>query len=147
MTTRISRPMTVAGLMVAGLVAGGCGDDADTEVVGGSGNGDEVTVQLEEQNDSGVSGEATLTSQGEDKTKVELDLEGGEEGAAHPVHVHAGTCDELGDVEHPLTDVEDGTSETTIDVPLKELQDGEFAINAHESAEKIDNYVACGVIE
>ncbi|WP_207855815.1 hypothetical protein, partial [Pseudomonas sp. 79_C] len=25
--------------------------------------------------------------------------------AAHPVHIHSGTCDALGEVVHPLTDV------------------------------------------
>lgn len=147
MAAPFARAMTIVGLLAVGLVAGGCNGDGDSEPAGGSGNGDEVTVQLEEQNDSGVSGEATLTAEGEDQTKVELDIEGGEEGTPHPVHVHAGTCDELGAVEHPLADVEDGSSETTIDVGLEELQDGEFAINAHESAENIENYVACGVIE
>lgn len=147
MAARISRALTMAGLLAVGLVAAGCGDEAENDSANGGGNGDEVTVQLDEQNDSGVSGEATLTSEGEDQTKVQLDFEGGEEGTPQPVHVHAGTCDDLGDVEYPLTDVEGGTSETTIDVALEELQEGEFAINAHESAENIENYTACGVIE
>lgn len=148
MNTRIARAMTTAGMLAVGLVAAGCGDDSESSSPGYSGgDGDAVTVQLEEQNGSGLSGEATLKAEGEDQTKVVLDAEGGDEGTPHPVHVHKGTCDELGDVAYPLTDLEGGSSETTIDVALEELQGGEFAINAHESAENIENYVACGVIE
>jgi hypothetical protein len=35
-------------------------------------------------------------------------------------------------------------STTTVEAPLDELIDGEHAINVHESAENIDNYIACG---
>lgn len=84
---------------------------------------------------------------------------------AHPAHIHEGTCDTLGGVVHPLTDVglapaADGmtsepmmmhasevlTSVTVVDVSLDDLLAGEFAINVHESAENIQNYVACGEI-
>ena len=79
----------------------------------------------------------------------------------HPAHIHTGTCDELGDVVHPLADVvapTDGeqsgpttahavkTSETTVDMPLEEIIDGGHAINVHLSAEEIDEYIACGDI-
>jgi hypothetical protein len=37
-------------------------------------------------------------------------------------------------------------SETTVDLTLDELTSGEYAINAHESAANITNYVACGEI-
>jgi hypothetical protein len=84
---------------------------------------------------------------------------------AHPAHIHEGTCDTLGSVVYPLTDVglapaADGatsepmmmhasevlTSVTVVDVSLDDLLAGEFAINVHESAENIQNYVACGEI-
>ena len=71
------------------------------------------------------------------------------EGASggHPVHIHFGTCDDLGEVAAPLTDIDaSGMSETTVDLTLDELTSEEYAINAHESAENIGNYVACGDI-
>src|SRR3954462_9426007 len=68
-------------------------------------------------------------------------------GPDHPVHVHAGSCAELGDVDYPLQDlmIPDGDltgpetavpvtiSETIIDVPLQQLIDEGHAINAHLS--------------
>jgi hypothetical protein len=80
---------------------------------------------------------------------------------AHPAHIHTGTCDTLGDVVVPLTDVtttDEAThegpesahavkiSETIVDMPLQEIIDGGHAINVHESAEAIDVYIACGDI-
>ena len=99
----------------------------------------------------------------------------------HPVHIHSGTCDALGDVVYPLNDITTYTitnsfsfgpaatpeagsmatplpgvsvTETTpvlfsfthIDANLVDLVDGGYAINAHESAENIQNYIACGNI-
>lgn len=79
---------------------------------------------------------------------------------AHPVHVHNGTCAELGDVAVPLNDlvppagdwsgpesaVPVTLSENVIDMPLQEIIDGGHAINVHLSAEAIDQYIACGDI-
>jgi hypothetical protein len=81
-------------------------------------------------------------------------------GATHPVHVHAGTCAELGEVVYPLKDtaapagdfagaesaVPVTLSENVVDVPLQELLDGAFAINVHLSNEEIGTYIACGDI-
>lgn len=93
-----------------------------------------------------------------------------EEDAAHPAHIHNGTCDNLGDVAFPLNDVaplEDGAtpavsavaspaagdmgeveaqSTTKVDVSLDDLLGTEYAINVHESKENIGNYIACGNI-
>src|SRR5215204_6221447 len=100
---------------------------------------------------------------------------------AHPVHIHSGSCDALGDVVYPLNDIttyeitqsfsfgpaatpEAGSmatplpgvtasesvpvlfSVTHIDANIIDLVDGGHAINAHESAENIQNYIACGNI-
>ncbi len=79
----------------------------------------------------------------------------------HPVHIHSGTCDELGDVVVPLNDVvvPEGTVSgpaaehpvmdsggNRIDMPLQEIIDGGHAINVHLSADQIDTYIACGNI-
>jgi hypothetical protein len=83
------------------------------------------------------------------------------EAEAHPAHIHAGTCDQLGDVVIPLEDVAvpaDATregaetahdvkiSQTHVDMPLQELLDGDYAINVHLSADEIGTYIACGDI-
>lgn len=84
--------------------------------------------------------------------------------APHPVHVHEGTCDNLDPAPlFPLNDVTSPdpadavqssggapvaveTSTTTIDATLADLAGGERAINVHESADNIGNYIACGDI-
>ena len=79
---------------------------------------------------------------------------------SHPAHIHSGSCDSLGDVVHPLTNVEGvsgdavgaesahaiKTSRTYVDAPLQEIIDGGHAINVHESEDAIDVYIACGDI-
>jgi uncharacterized cupredoxin-like copper-binding protein len=87
-------------------------------------------------------------------------------GESHPAHIHNGTCATLGDVVQPLSDVSDqalnnGTptagdmagstgaipvlsSVTTVQMAFADIIGGEHAINVHESAEAIQNYVACG---
>ena len=83
---------------------------------------------------------------------------GGE--APHPIHIHSGTCDNLGDVVFPLTDVKLNTagetfgspaipveeSETEVAVTLNDLLSSPHAINIHESGDAIQNYIACGNI-
>ena len=88
--------------------------------------------------------------------------------AAHPAHIHFGSCGELGEVFFPLSDVvpdslvQEGSlvstsgkigvetgapvaiSTSTIDVTIAELITGPHAINVHKSAEEIGTYVACG---
>lgn len=97
--------------------------------------------------------------------------------AAHPAHIHAGACPDVGDVVFPLADVAaagtmaspmagmegDSTpmtghemdedmgevvamSTTVVDAPLSTILGAEHAINVHESAEHIENYIACGDI-
>ena len=104
----------------------------------------DVTIKLNELNDSGVSGTATLTPMG-DQTKVVLKVDGAT--GDHPVHIHFGTCGNLQDIAFPLTNIDkNGISETTVDISLNDLLGGEYAINAHLSADQISTYVACGEI-
>ena len=141
-------------LLVAALALGlaGCGGDDDdgngeaaAPATTAAEEGGSVTVDLGEQNGSGESGTATLTSDGE-QTVVVIELTGAPADTPQPAHIHNGTCAEIGDVVHPLTNVEGGASETTVAAPLADLQAGAFAVNVHESEEAIQNYVACGEI-
>lgn len=88
---------------------------------------------------------------------------------AHPAHLHAGDCAAPGEVKFPLTDVSatfgvDGTpmagmemvgqataipvdaSATTVSASLVDIIAGGHAIVVHESADSIQNYLACGAI-
>jgi hypothetical protein len=103
-----------------------------------------ISVPLEELSGSGISGEATLTETA-DGTQVSLMVEGAKGG--HPVHIHFGNCAVLGEVSAALSDIDaSGMSETTVDLSIDELLASQYAINAHESAENITNYIACGDI-
>jgi Domain of unknown function (DUF4331) len=105
----------------------------------------EVYVPLDELNDSGMSGIAEL-SETANGTDVAVKLNG--DTGDHPIHIHFGTCDNLGEIAAPLNNVgPNGVSDTVVDLTLDELTSGEYAINAHESAENIQNYIACGNIE
>lgn len=92
-------------------------------------------------------GTATLTAMGS-QTEVVLSIGSSPDGATveQPAHVHAGTCDNLGSVEYPLTNVVDGTSTTLIDASLESLQTGDFSINVHKSGTELGAYVSCGDI-
>jgi hypothetical protein len=91
--------------------------------------------------------------------RAQTPVAGGAE-APHPAHIHSGSCDQLGDVVVPLTDVAVPTgeakgasgafpvsvSDTVVDMSLDDLLAGEYAVNVHESAENIGEYIACGDI-
>jgi hypothetical protein len=76
----------------------------------------------------------------------------------HPAHIHSGSCEELGDVVVPLTDVAErmgehagsGTghavkgSHTVADMSFDDIVASPHAINVHLSAEEIGTYIACG---
>jgi hypothetical protein len=137
MTTRI----LLLTVLVLGLAAGCGGDDDGDEATGG----DTVTVELAEQNDSGESGTATLAAAGE-QTRVVLDLSN-PTSDSQPAHIHRGTCANLDPAPaFPLPNVEDGSSEATVDVTLDELTSGEYAVNVHQSNDEADVYVSCGDI-
>ncbi len=77
-----------------------------------------------------------------------------------PVHIHSGTCDELGDVVAPLADLTapEGdrvgqrradlaeTSSTSVPLTLDAILGADHAINVHLSSEEIGTYIACGNI-
>ncbi len=107
---------------------------------------DDVVVPIGELNGSGVSGDASLTDNGDGTTTVDILVDGATGG--HPAHIHTGTCAALEDVVYPLTDVDvSGSSVTIIDAPLADLATaGPYAINIHLSADEIGTYVACGDI-
>ncbi len=132
------------------LVVAGCGGSDDESsgdtTAGSSDSGMTVTVKLDEENGSGESGTATLTAEGA-STKVVLALENPASPDPQPAHIHEGTCAELDPTPaYPLANVEDGTSETTVNVALDELKASEFAINVHKSEPEIKTYVSCGNI-
>lgn len=105
-----------------------------------------VTVQLDAQNGSGETGTATLEQHGSD---VVVTVKMNDSASpTQPIHIHPGTCAQLNPKPRfPLTNLKDGSSTTTLpNVNLRELQNGNFAINVHKSADDVATYVACGDI-
>lgn len=157
--------LAIAALAVALLAAGCGGDDAADEVAeattGLTDTGEAaetleealddvettlpegLTLTLEEQNDSGISGEVQLSPTSEGALEVEIELDGSD-GGPHPAHIHEGSCDDLNpEPAFPLEDVVDGESDTTVEISVDDLVATEYAVNVHESAENADVYVAC----
>ena len=48
--------------------------------------------------------------------------------APHPIHIHAGTCDNLGDVVFPLTDVKLNTAGETFGSPAIPVEESETEV-------------------
>jgi plastocyanin len=108
---------------------------------------DSLLVDLDEEDDSGVSGVAVLTELESDRTRVAVWLDGAGE-MLRPIHVHAGSCNNLGDIAYSLNEVDNGFSNSEIFATFAELSaSAPFAINAHESADAIQNNIACGNID
>jgi hypothetical protein len=92
-----------------------------------------------------------------------------ESAVAHPAHIHAGSCPEVGDVVYPLADLASSNaiggsmaspqaasdavdltgavlseSTTEVEATLDDILAAEHAINVHASAEDIQTSIACG---
>ena len=159
--------MRIVLLLAAALLVAGCGGDDDQDALEGATTAltdtegaeetieevlteaedeleeAEVTLHLQEQNSSGISGTVSLSPTSDGQLEVEIELDGSD-GGPHPAHIHEGSCADLDpEPAFPLEDVVDGRSETTVDVDLSELTLNEYAVNVHESPENSANYVAC----
>ena len=102
-----------------------------------------TVVHLQTQSASGVSGTVTLIDLGDGRTQVEvrvvpngnLDM---------PAHIHPGSCVELvPQPKHPLQNVVNGASTTTVRATVPELTAGGLAVNLHRSNEDLRTYTAC----
>jgi hypothetical protein len=105
--------------------------------------GEPRTLTLQTLNDSGVTGEVTLTPLSNGRTQVSVDVDP----AGHPnmpAHIHPGTCDELvPQPKHALESVVDGHSTTEVAASLDELLADTVALNLHSSNTQMELYTAC----
>jgi Cu/Zn superoxide dismutase len=133
-------PLLIVALALAMFALAGCGGDDDAA-------GDEVTVELAESADSGQTGTATLTAEGE-QTRVAIEIDGEPVSESQPAHIHEGNGDSLTpEPAFGLPNVADGTSEATVDVALDTLTGSDYAINLHMSDEDLTTYTSCGDID
>lgn len=128
---------TVIPVLCAVALLAGC-----KSMMGRSGT---MEARLSPQNNSGESGTATLTKQGDTQTKVALSVSGAPAGVSQPVHIHKGSCAKLDPKPaFPLSPLVNGKSETVVNASLDELNKGGYAINGHKSAQEASTYVFCG---
>ncbi|MCH7593777.1 MAG: hypothetical protein IIB27_04640 [Chloroflexi bacterium] len=102
-----------------------------------------IIVPLGALNDSGQSGVAVLMDKG-DTIEIVIDISPGAADVPQPIHIHAGSCDTLGDVAFALSNVVNGRSVTNVKASLAEITTGGFTINGHKSGDEIGVYIACG---
>ena len=139
-TSKRFRWLLGSGIGLLLIIGAACG--------GGDGGSSEksIDVPLLELNSSGQTGNATLRSTSGDTTLVTLRVTEWPRDP-QPVHIHDGTCENLGGVAYRLKDVNFGDSETpNIKVKLDDLRTGNFAINLHDSLGSPEVYTACGNI-
>lgn len=118
----------------------------EADGTGGAINGDEVmkSFNLREFNDSGVSGTAILTAQGQ-ATIISIILTGDAIIGGHIAHLHTGTCATPGDYTYTLNPIgADGRSETVVNLPFEEMISGQYMINVHPSEANWDAWMVCG---
>lgn len=107
----------------------------------------QVFLQFEAQNDSGITGGAILTELENGDTAVTIGVIAIGFADPMPAHIHEGTCTDLDPTpKYPLNDVATGSSNTVIEVGVDELTDAPHAINIHKSAAEAAVYVACAEI-
>ena len=104
-----------------------------------------TTLQLVQQNNSGISGTATFTPSGGGLT-VDLKVTGAGAGP-QPAHIHGGTCAQLNPTpDFTLASVTNGSSTTTLQTTLQTLAATPHAVHMHKSADELTVYVACADI-
>jgi tRNA A-37 threonylcarbamoyl transferase component Bud32 len=108
-----------------------------------AGAGQAITLDLTSQNNSGITGAATMTNMGGGKLRVEMHVVGAGPGP-YPAHIHEGSCSQLNPAPRfPLTNVVDGTLVTDVDATLQLVTSSPHAIHMHKSPDEMPIYVAC----
>jgi hypothetical protein len=106
------------------------------------------TVAMSAIGDSGASGEAILTPAG-GQTDVSVTLSGLEANAAHPGHIHQGSCDAIGSVVVPLSPITadasgSGTVTATAPLAADSVMAGGHIVVYHDPG---GTPIVCGAVE
>lgn len=138
MQSRIGSAPWVCLLAGVGLIAcaGGEQQAGETAMQGAMGAD---TTALAPKNESGITGSVVLTEHG-DSVTVAVMIDGGTPGTSYPNHIHAGSCDQPGGVEAPLTSVavgpdSSGMATTSVAASVIEAEaeedDGAWLVQVH----------------
>lgn len=125
-----------------------------TDTAGMMASRPDVEVPLRSLNNSGVTGEAELDSEGRQNERTEVDVElVGTPGSTFRGHIARGTCEDAANAQvvhrlEPVTidDDGDGDRETRLDVPLASLRDGQHVIVIFPDDGNARQPVGCGAI-
>ncbi|MGE5597394.1 MAG: hypothetical protein ACM3S1_15315 [Hyphomicrobiales bacterium] len=103
-----------------------------------------VTVDLDEQGGSGVSGDAIVTPEGSDTSRVtfnvDVDFDGDKKFEAG---IWEGSCDTVtGTPKFGLDELDEGNSTSQVDQGIQELKDGNYVIALRDGGK----VVACGAL-
>jgi LPXTG-motif cell wall-anchored protein len=105
-----------------------------------------TTLQMVQQNNSGISGTATFTPAG-GGLRVEVKVTGAGAGP-EPAHIHPGSCSQLDPTpQFTLTSVANGSSTTDIQTTMAALTSSPHAVHMHKSVDEVSVYVACADIK
>lgn len=125
-----TRSLAAAALVVVAALAGCATDDeddgmvSDTAAVAGDTMPNELPMEpivsdLDDVNDSGISGEATATHSQQEVTVSILLKDGAKPDVSYAAHIHTGTCEQGGPVAVDIGPVQNLQSSKT--VPLSAL--------------------------
>ncbi len=107
---------------------------------------DQLELEFEELNDSGVEGMVTLYDL-DDFTLLAILVE--DAGDVHPAHIHEGTCDDL--EPQPFAPLRNVTNEevslSLVETPLPELLEDDYAVDLHLSPNELGTLIACADID
>lgn len=109
-----------------------------------------ISRLLTAQNNSGETGLISITPNAAgDGITVDVSIVGEPAGGNQPMHIHTGTCANLGGVYKPLANVVDGHSLTNVTgMSINDLLRGPYAINVHRGPGPLAAapYVSCSDI-
>ena len=105
-----------------------------------------LIVRLNERNGSGQSGKSTLVERRDQTLVANAVTAGPRENDPQPSHIHRGSCNELGEIVHPLSGIKFGRGGTALNDTLDSLMSGDLVIDVHQSTAEIDVIAACGEI-
>lgn len=125
----------------------GVGGTSDADGTGGTvAQGSEITVKLVDWSETGVTGTAVLTDQG-NTSRVVVSIDGPGVVGGHELHIHNGTCGNPGTATYTLNPIDaNGNSTSTINLSVAQLTRGNYFINVHPDEENWDAWMVCGNI-
>ena len=113
-----------------------------TAVVEPVGDSYKITIHMSAPTGSYQEGQAVIESvDGGTRITVDVRPEGD---SAQPIHIHEGSCSDVGSIVVALDNVVKGHSETLIDQPIEDLVNSGRLINVHRSFQDFPTYTACG---